>query len=768
MTGTLAKPKVALIETKQSRTNFKSEFDYSFEFDQYQLCSDPTIKKVLKRDVDIEIDVEAYDWVILVGSDALKNFTKINSITEYTGKKVEEKFLPIINPAMLAFKPEAKKTWETSKENLIKYINDEIVDFVISEELAYGIQDTQQCNDFIRAAIAAPLPYVGLDSETGGLYPRDGHMLGISLSYEADHGAYIDCNCFDEETEVLLQELFNKKTVVFWNAKFDLAFFEYHFNFKFPVFEDAMLLHYLIDETPGTHGLKQNCMKYTKYGDYEKPMYEWMDNYRKTHGILKNDFTWDLIPFDIMKNYAAVDAIVTFLLYQKFVVIKKNTKLKWVYENILIPGCRFLTDIQDIGVPFDRDRLRVSQTLMQENIDAAVAELYRNPVIAKFEAAQGKDFNPNSTVQLRTLLFDYIGLKPTGKKTGTGAHSTDAEVLTELSEVSNIPKLILDIRQKSKIKNTYLDKIIPQLDMDSRLRTGFNLHMTTSGRLSSSGKLNMQQLPRDNPIVKGCIKAAPSYKIVAMDLTTAEVYVAAVLAKDEALMNVFRSGGNFHSTIAHKVFKLPCEVKDVAKLYSMQRQAAKAVTFGIMYGAGPKKISEQVTKDSGVFFSPQEAKEVIDDYFAEFHKLKSWIEENQNFISANGFIYSCFGRKRRLANVTSKDPGTRSHTIRSGLNFLVQSAASDINLLGAIDMNAYIKSTKLDARIFALVHDSVLAEVRDDCVDHYSEMLLHFVQLDRGVSIPGTPVGCDFDVAQDYSLGKFEKQYAKSITDNGL
>ena len=140
-------------------------------------------------------------------------------------------------------------------------------------------------------------------------------------------------------------------------------------------------------------------------------------------------------------------------------------------------------------------------------------------------------------------------------------------MLKELSTQSPIPALILDIRQKSKIKNTYLDKIIPQLDRDSRLRTGFNLHGTTSGRLSSSGKLNMQQLPRDNPTVKGCIKASEGHKIVAMDLTTAEVYVAAVLAKDTALMDVFKSGGNFHSTIAHRVFRLPCKVEEVVDLY---------------------------------------------------------------------------------------------------------------------------------------------------------------------------------------------------------
>jgi DNA polymerase I-like protein with 3'-5' exonuclease and polymerase domains len=757
-------PKVALVETKPSKTNFKREFDDAFEFDQYQLCSDSTLKKVLKRDCDIEINTDDYDWVILVGSDALKYFTPINSVTEYSGKKVEEKFLPVINPAMLAFKPEAKRTWEDSKASIIGYIKGEIEDTVITEYNAWGIQDTTEANAFFQAAIDAPSAYIALDSETTGLYPRDGHMLGLSLSYEQDRGAYIDTECLDEESERLLQELFNKKAVVFHNAKFDLAFFEYHFNFKFPHFEDTMLLHYLIDENPGTHGLKQLAIKYTKYGDYEKPMYDWIDNYRKQHGILKNDFSWGDIPFDIMKLYAGMDAAVTYLLYEKFIKIKQNKRLAKVYDNILIPGCRFLTDIQDNGVPFDKLRLVKSQSLMQEQIDEAVVELYKDPAISKFEKINGKDFNPNSTVQLRSLLFDFVGLNPTGKKTGTGAHSTDAEVLEALGEQSHIPGLILNIRQKSKIKNTYLDKILPQLDRDSRLRTGFNLHGTTSGRLSSSGKLNMQQLPRDNPIVKGCIKAAPGNKIVAMDLTTAEVYVAAILAKDKALMDVFKSGGNFHSTIAKKVFRLPCPVEEVAEKFSTQRQAAKAVTFGIMYGAGANKISEQVTKDSGKPFTRSDAQDVIDEYFNAFHKLKSWIEENQMFIKQNGFIYSFFGRKRRLPNVASTDKGIQSHSIRSGLNFLVQSAASDINLLGAIDMNAWIKANNKKARIFALVHDSILAEVPEGEVEEYMQKLAEYIQMDRGLSIPGAPVGCDFEIVhEDYSGGKFDKMYGDRI-----
>tara|TARA_Y100000114_G_scaffold135496_1_gene136361 strand:- start:4153 stop:6438 length:2286 start_codon:yes stop_codon:yes gene_type:complete len=749
---------IAIVETKPSRNDYTSLFDNSFEFDQFQLCSNPSVKRVLKRDVDIEFNPDDYDWVILVGSEPLKFYTKEGSITEYSGRLVDNKYLPVINPAMLAFKPEAQKTWEESRDNILKYMNGDLKQEKLDN--IYGITESADLYVFLTRAIEHENDFVALDSETSGLYPRDGHMLGISLSYEAEHGAYIDCDCIDEQAENLLQQLFDKKRVVFHNAKFDIAFFEYHFGFKFPRFEDTMLMHYMLDEQPGTHGLKQLTLKHTPYGDYEKPMYQWIEDYRKRTGILKDSFTWDMIPFDIMKDYAAMDAVCTFILFQKFEnAIVKNPKMYSVYKDILLEGCRFLIDAQDNGVPFDKDRLMKSTALMQKEIEEAVDKLYKYPAVKQFEEAQGKDFNPNSTVQLRGLLFDYLQLTPTGKKTGTGANSTDAEVLGKLAEVHEIPKLVLDIRQKVKIKSTYLDKIYPQLDKDSRLRTNFNLHGTTSGRLSSSGKMNMQQIPRDNPIVKGCIKAKEGNKIVAMDLTTAEVYCAAVLANDKALMKVFQDGGNFHSQIAKLVFNLPGTVEEVTEHYSTERQMAKAVTFGIMYGAGPKKISEQVSKDSGKYFSTTEAKEVIEDYFSQFHGLKTWLDRSKQFIQDNGFIYSYFGRKRRLPNVFSEDKGIAAHEVRSGINFLVQSIASDVNLLGAIDSHKEVKERGMRAQIFALVHDSILAEVDEEEVDDYCEVVRRNVQKDRGISIPGTPIGCDFDIGEDYSFGKFTSKY---------
>lgn len=569
---------VAIVETKPSKNNYSDLFNNEFEFDLYQLASDPNLKKVLRKDVDIDINTDEYEFVILVGSESLKYFTKYTAITSYSGRLVDEKFLPTINPAMIRFKPEAKKPWIESRNNIIKYVKGENSEAEIDKTQFVGIEDEEEALQYVRDAIAYDDDVIGLDSETSALYPRNGYILGISLTYKPDSGAYISSECITSEVEEALQELFNKKAVIFHNAKFDLAFFEYHFGFNFPRFHDTMLMHYTLDETPGTHGLKDLAMKFTKYGDYEQELVEWRENYCRKHKVRKGDFTYDLIPFDVMYYYAAVDSCVTYLLFKKFkYYLDKNDRLMGVYRNILIPGCRFLTDIQDNGVPFDKERLLFAQKMMEEQIAVAVKGLSKFPEIAKMEEDTGKQFNPNSTIQLRKLLFDYVGLKPTGKKTGKGADSTDAEVLTELAEQHEIPKYILDLRKSLKIKSTYIDKIIPQLDMDSRLRTNFNLHMTTSGRLSSSGKLNMQQLPRDNPTVKGCIKANPGHKIVAMDLTTAEMYYAAVISDDLALQDVFKSGGNFHSALAKKVFNLECPVEEVAGLHSELRQACKAI-----------------------------------------------------------------------------------------------------------------------------------------------------------------------------------------------
>lgn len=226
------------------------------------------------------------------------------------------------------------------------------------------------------------------------------------------------------------------------------------------------------------------------------------------------------------------------------------------------------------------------------------------------------------------------------------------------------------------------------------------------------------------------------------------------------MQKVFSLGGDLHSTIAKMVFNLPCDVEEIKLLYPGLRQAAKAITFGIMYGSGPEGVATSITKETGEYCSTEQAKEYISDYFRKFSKLKKYLEERKEFIKANGFTYSFFGRKRRLPNVFSTDRAIASHEVRSGINMEIQAVCSDVNLLAAIETSKYLKQRKdLDAKIFMLVHDSIVSIVKDEHVEEYCNILKTFTQKDRGCSIPGSPIGVDQEIGQDYSFGKFWKTY---------
>ena len=749
--------KIAIIDKAPTKNNYSNYFN--FDFDLYHMSSVP-ITKLLKKDVDLEVSLDEYDMVILVGSEAAKEYAKISSVTNYAGQLMHNKFVCITNPAMLHFKPEGKPDFQRSVDRIHKYIEGSISNASITGDYL-GIVDTKQAVKFLTEVLENAQGYVAMDTETTALYPRNGYVLGLSISYKDKHGAYISTDCLDSVCTDLLEEIVKKYDIVFHNMKFDIKMIEYHIGIKFnrDRVHDTMLMHYALDEND-SHGLKQLALKYTEYGDYDSELDDFKKTYCSSKGILLEDFTYDLIPFDVISKYAAIDTAVTITLFNKFWPnLQNNLKILSVYKTILIPGTLFLMDMEEVGIPIDRERMTAAEGFLDKQIAEAKKDVYEFEHVKQFEADAGIIFNPNSVQQLRKVLFDYVKLTPTGKKTGTGAISTDAEVLEELSEEHPLPAAILKVRQLGKIKNTYISKILPELDKDGRIRTNFNLIFTTSGRLSSSGKFNAQQIPRDNPIIKGCIKAPKGYKIVSQDLTTAEMYYAAVLSNDKNLQQVFISGGDFHSTIAKMVFDLTCEVEDVKNKFGSMRQSAKAISFGILYGSGPQKVSDTVAKSTGEYYGIDRAKQDIKSYFEKFNKLKKWLSSRKEFIEANGYTYSFFGRKRRLINVFSSDKGIAAHEVRSGINAEIQSLASDMNLFGAMDTANEIKVKKLDAQIFMLVHDSIVALVKDECVEEYCEILKRNTQKDRGCSIKGHPIGVDQEIGQDYSFGKFDKQY---------
>jgi DNA polymerase I-like protein with 3'-5' exonuclease and polymerase domains len=574
--------KIAIVDKAPGKTNYQNYFD--FEFDLFHLCQEAK-PKILKSDVDLDLQVlQEYELIILVGAEAAKHIAKLTSVTGHAGVLIDSRYICIINPAMLIFKPEGKPDFERSVSKIHEYVQNGLKTNEIQGKYQ-GISNISSLDTFL-LELEAELskqenPRIGLDTETSSLSPRDGYILGISISYAPNQGVYILSDILEERHIEKLQKIFLDSTVVFHNKKFDAKMLFYHFGFVFDKTEDTMCMHYVLDEN-ASHGLKELAIKYTDFGDYDKELEEFKVSYCSSHGILKDDFTYDLIPFDIIYKYASIDTAVTVTLYDKFKpLIDKNPKLQWVYRNLLMNGTDFLTKMEEVGIPISKGRMEAAGIYLDNELVRLKEELYSYPEIKAIEEEQGKIFNPASVNQLRKLLFDYLKLTPTGKLTSTGAISTDAEVLEELANEHPLPKALLNIRKLSKLRNTYITKILDGLDRDNRIRTGFNLIFTTSGRLSSSGKFNAQQIPRDDPIIKGCIVAKPGYKIVSQDLRTAEVYYAAVLSKDKKLQDVFKQGGDFHSTIAKMVFKLDCPVEDVKKLYPLDRQAAKAVTFGI-------------------------------------------------------------------------------------------------------------------------------------------------------------------------------------------
>ena len=211
--------KIALIDKAPNRTRYNDYFQ--FEFDHYHMSSVP-ITKLLKKDVDLVVNLDEYDLVILVGAEAAKEYAKVTSVTNYAGQLVADKFVPISNPAMLAFKPEGKPDFQRAVDKLHKYVDGTVKK--MAEGDFKGINSTQEAKDFLQEVLNNAEGYVALDTETTALYPRNGYVLGVSVSYKSKHGRYILTDCMDEDCLALLQQICNQFTIVFHNMKLTLYF----------------------------------------------------------------------------------------------------------------------------------------------------------------------------------------------------------------------------------------------------------------------------------------------------------------------------------------------------------------------------------------------------------------------------------------------------------------------------------------------------------------------------------------------------------------
>ena len=256
--------KIAIIDKQPSKVDYSKYFD--FEYELFHMSSIP-ITKLLKKDVDLEFDHTEFDFVILVGSEAAKEYAKVTSITNMAGHLINEKFICISNPAMLYFKPEGKPAFEQSVTKIKGYISGTLKSAKV-DGTYLGILNTDKAIKFLQEVLDNAQGFVSMDTETTCLYPRDGYVLGISISYKSKHGAYISTDCLDETCMDLLKLIVDSFYIVFHNMKFDIKMIEYHTELRFDRtrVHDTMVMHYVLDENE-QHGLKALALKHTDYGD---------------------------------------------------------------------------------------------------------------------------------------------------------------------------------------------------------------------------------------------------------------------------------------------------------------------------------------------------------------------------------------------------------------------------------------------------------------------------------------------------------------------
>ena len=706
-------------------------------------------EKILKKDIDLDLEeLKSYKILSLIGADPLKYVAGMTGIQKYNGVFIEKKYLPIMNPNMVIFKPQLEDDIVRAFNQIPKLLSGEGVGEQAEKDYCF-IETEEQFAQYKDQLFDASTLVV--DIETTSVSPHTGTILGIAISTRPHQGLYVSIDIVEKHKQ-WFHDLFKTRKCIFHNSKFDTNYMETELSFEFPDYDDTMLLHYCLEEAVGTHGLKPLALRFTDLGDYERELDDYKKSWARKNKVKLENFNYGMLPSDILAPYACKDADATFQLYAKFMpLVQKSEEFTGLYENILKPATHAMKRLEKNGGPINIEQVTWLAEQYKIDVEECLAEISQHEAVQRFERVYEKSFNPNSTMQLRDLFFNILKLKPS-KKTDTGAYSVDKEVLTNLGHP--LSEAILELREKSKMAGTYINNIRKGVDKDGRLRSGFNIHGTTSGRLSSSGNLNYQNIPRDNKDIKKLFKARPGYKIVQCDLGTAEVYYAAMLSGDQFLQKAFIDKLDFHSYVAKQMFNLPVEVNEVKKQYAAQRQYAKAITFGIMYQAGPAKIAETVNKDAkaGEEITSNQSKQFIQKYFNEAKALKRFIDSSNKQIETSAYIYSFFGRKRRLPEAKSPNRGVAQHAIRSGVNFLVQSVASDINIMGVIDLVKWIEDNDYleDIKPFTVVHDSIVSEVREDLVDEYIKNARECIQRDRGLSIPNCPIKVDFEVGPSW------------------
>ncbi len=579
------------------------------------------------------------------------------------------------------------------------------------------VQDEKTLERWIARATTAGA--VAVDTETTSLDPLGAELVGLSLAIEPGEACYIPVGHVAPEADddkqgldfsgtrpkksaprqlardlVLdrLKPLLADPAVlkIGHNLKYDQQVLA-RYGVKLQPYDDTMLISYVLEGGSHGHGMDELAALHLGHKTI---------TYDEVTGTGKARVSFAAVALERARDYAAEDAEVTLRLHQVLKPRLVSEHLMSVYETIERPLVPVVRAMEAAGVAVDRDELRRLSNEFAQRLVALERQIHK---------LAGREFNIGSPQQLGKILFDEMGLAlPEGdqpRKTKTGAYATGADVLEDLAALGHdLPARVLDWRQLAKLKSTYADALVDEINPQTgRVHTSFALAATSTGRLSSSDP-NLQNIPvrtEEGRKIRQAFVAAEGWELLSFDYSQIELRLLAHVADIAALKEAFRNGTDIHALTASQVFNVP-----VAGMDPLVRRKAKAINFGIIYGISPFGLARQLGIPQG------EARAYIDAYIARYPGIRDYMEQTKAAARQKGYVTTPFGRRCHVPGIASKNPAERSFNERAAINAPLQGGAADIIKRAMVRLPAALDKARLSARLLLQVHDELLFEVR--------------------------------------------------------
>ena len=546
---------------------------------------------------------------------------------------------------------------------------------------------------------------LAIDTETSSLDAHQADLVGISLSTKVGKACYIPIGhkskrCLKKDSVIKkLKPLLEDKSVkkIGQNIKFDFIVL-YKQGISMNSMEDTMLMSYVLDAGKNRHNMDTLSEIHLQHKTI---------SFKEIVGTGKKEINFSDVDIDKAMEYAAEDADITYRLYKIFSKNLKIEKLINIYEIFEKPLIEILALMEIEGIKIDNKFLKTLSEKFEKKIKKLEKEIFK---------LSRKEFNIASPKQLGEIIYNELKIAAL-KKTKKGSFATNASVLEDLAFKGHaFPKLILDWRQVSKLKNTYSDALPEHINPSTkRIHTSFLLAATTTGRLASSDP-NLQNIPiksEDGKDIRKAFISEKDFTLISADYNQIEMRILADLAEVKELKKAFNNNEDIHSLTASQVFNI-----DIKKINQDMRRKAKAINFGIIYGISQYGLAKQIN------VSNHEADEFLNAYFLKFPEIKIYMDDTIKFCRKSGYVNNIFGRRSHFNGINDKNFNVRNFQERAAINAPIQGSASEIMRLAMIRLNKKFQSSKKSkTKILLQIHDELIFEVPKNEVKEMTKII---------------------------------------------